>query len=496
MQLFRSVLRDYRLTIQHYLISLVMVIFWTFILVKFREDITSHAIAMLYLLPVIASAALGGLSTGFTTASLSFLAFNYFFLPPYHTFAVHQWQDIFVLLVFLTISFTISNLMGRAKRNLAEARQREHELRILYDLSLALGRFSSLVDIAQVISDQCQQIFQAECVQISLQPDLIQPKINISAPRNMPSPINKPDKIVPLQSTQHMWGEIHVWRVSKHFEQFEERLLQTFAVQGALALERAALAEALNRAEILEKSDQLKSALLHSVSHELRTPLAGIKAAVTGLLSQEVDWDLNARQELLSVVDEETDHLNRLVGNLLDMSRLEAGALNPDLHWNDLTEILGQALKDTRRSLKNFQLQVETPDNLPLVLVDFLQIERVLVNLLSNSAKFSPPGTQIGIRAKFEPGDGLHLQVTNEGPQVPGADLERIFDKFHRLTNVKGASGTGLGLSICKGIIEAHGGRIWAENLPKGLAFHIWLPPQSVTDPERVIMSDKDASEV
>ena len=216
---------------------------------------------------------------------------------------------------------------------------------------------------------------------------------------------------------------------------------------------------------------------------------------MSGLLNQEINWKPTDQQELLSVIDEETDHLNRLVGNLLDMSRLEAGALKPERKWNDLNEIIQQALKDSRRILKDFKIKMDLPEDLPLFLVDYLQFEHVFVNLLSNSAKYSPTGTEIGITANFQLQEGLHLYVTNKGPQVPEGELKQIFDKFHRLANFNRVSGTGLGLSICKGIIEAHDGQISAENRPNGLAFHIWLPPQYATNPEMIILPDQDNSE-
>jgi two-component system sensor histidine kinase KdpD len=482
-------------TIAYYLLSILVSVLWTMVLIQFRENINPHTIAMLYLIPVLTNTALWGLGPGVTTASLAFLAFNYYFLPPYHSFTVHQWQDIFILLVFLIISFVISNLIGRSKKSLAKAVQREQELRILYDHSMALSRVFTLESIAQVITDHSQQTFHAEYVELFLQPEIAQSKVLVSTPSDSPPPVNKPDKIVALLSNQQLWGEIRLWRALQEFIPSEERLLQTLAAQAALALERSALREAQNRAEILEKSDQLKSALLNSVSHELRTPLASIKAAVSGLLNQEINWKPTDQQELLSVIDEETDHLNRLVGNLLDMSRLEAGALKPERKWNDLNEIIQQALKDSRRILKDFKIKLDLPEDLPLFLVDYLQFEHVFVNLLSNSAKYSPPGTEIGIKANFHLQEGLHLYVTNKGPQVPEGELKQIFDKFHRLANFNRVSGTGLGLSICKGIIEAHNGQISAENRTNGLAFHIWLPPQYATNPEMITLPDQDNSE-
>ncbi len=258
---------------------------------------------------------------------------------------------------------------------------------------------------------------------------------------------------------------------------------RTYATQAALALERAALAQAETRARVLEQSDALKSAILSSVSHELRTPLATIKASVSSLRSGEVEWDTEARQDLLAAVEEETDLLNQLVGNLLDSSRLEAGSLRPQITWNVLADIVRAVLARMKTTLRNHRVEADVSDDLPLVPVDFVQLEQVFGNLLSNSAKYSPPGTRIAIRAQAEDESRVHVQVTNQGPQIRHEDLERIFDRFYRVTASDRVAGIGLGLSICKGLIEAHGGRIWAENLPDGLAFHFTLPLSGGPEP-------------
>jgi two-component system sensor histidine kinase KdpD len=215
--------------------------------------------------------------------------------------------------------------------------------------------------------------------------------------------------------------------------------------------------------------------LLSSVSHELRTPLATIKAAATSLRSGEVSWDSEARKELLAAVEEESDHLNLLVGNLLNMSRIEAKALKPERQWNQLSEIVRSALNRLQQSSQDHKVVVEIPDELPLVPVDFILMEQVFTNLIDNSTKYAPKGTTIFVRARTEK-DQLSIQVQNEGPQVPADDLDKIFEKFHRITAADRITGTGLGLSICKGIVEAHGGRIWAENVVGGFAIIFTLP--------------------
>ena len=271
-------------------------------------------------------------------------------------------------------------------------------------------------------------------------------------------------------------GEIRLWRQVAPVSTTEKRLVKTFASQGALALERAALAQAEARARILEESDRFKSSLLSSVSHDLRTPLATIKAAASSLRSGDVRWESAARSELLTAIDDETDHLNMLVGNLLDMSRIESGALHPERKWNVLSEIVQSVVARMRHLAEDHRLLIEIPDDLPLVPVDFVQMGQVFTNLISNSIKFAPPDTVVRVRAEARDDSLVAVQVSNQGPPVPEAHLKGIFDKFYRMTAADRVTGTGLGLSICKGIVEAHGGTIWAENLPDGFAFNFTLP--------------------
>ena len=174
-------------------------------------------------------------------------------------------------------------------------------------------------------------------------------------------------------------------------------------------------------------------------------------------------------------IDDEADHLNILVGNLLDMSRIESGALKPKREWNILSEIVGSVLARMKNLSTAHQLKFDVPEGLPLVPVDYVQMEQVFTNLISNSLKYAPADTVVCIRARME-GESVHVQVSNQGPQIPPEHLERIFDKFYRVTAADRVTGTGLGLSICKGIIEAHGGRIWAENISDGMAFNFTVP--------------------
>jgi two-component system, OmpR family, sensor histidine kinase KdpD len=437
-----------------------------------RDLLDTSLIALLLLIPVGLSTALWGLGPGITAAVCAFLGFNYFFILPYYTLTVHRPGDLVVLVVFLIVAVVMSQLLARAQAGLEAATAREREATQLYELSTALSGVHGDRTIAQILAEYIHVMFAGDCVQI----DVTGPQpFSFQMPVDPVPPSRLPELSLPIQAVRGLIGEIRLWRTAPPISAIEKRLLQTFASQGALALERAALVQAESRAKVLEESDRFKSSLLSSVSHELRTPLATIKAASSSLRGGEVGWDSPARTELLAAIDDEADHLNILVGNLLDMSRIESGALKPQRQWNILLEIVGNVTARMKHLAESHRIQVEIPEDLPLVPVDFVQIEQVFTNLISNSLKYAPVDSLIRIRAEAR-GERLFVQVSNQGPPIPEEHLERIFDKFYRITAADRVTGTGLGLSICKGIVEAHGGRIWAENLPDGFAFDFTLP--------------------
>lgn len=436
----------------------------------------TSTVALLYLMPVLLSTMLWGLGPGITAGSLAFLTFNYFFIQPYYTFKVIHTQDITALIIFFLVAVLISQLVGRAKKNLMDVEAREQELSNLYEISSSLTGVNKQEEIAQSIASQILEIFQAEVVEIEIFPRMDEPEIKVLVPSDGGSDESLADHVVSLDTYRGKCGEIRLWRRASFNDQSELRMISAIAAQGALAIERAALAQAETRAKVLEESDRMKSALLSSVSHELRTPLSIIKASATSLLDGEVEWESEARLDLLEAVDQETDHLNHLVGNLLDMSKIEAGALEPNRQWNVLSEIVSTALQRMRHAVENYCLEVDVSDELPLIPVDFIQFERVFINLISNSTKYAPAGTVIRIKAWVQAGQWLQVQFANQSPPVPREHLDAIFEKFHRVTEADRITGAGLGLSICKGIVEAHDGRIWAENLPGEFAFNLQIP--------------------
>ncbi len=471
----------------------------TFGLYLARSVLPTPVIALLFLLPVVISTTLGGLTAGILASIGSFLAFNYFFILPYYSFTVHQTQDLLMLGVFLGLAVLVSQLLGRARLSLAAARARERETTALYELSTALAGLRSEAEVARAVAERLAEAVAAAAVEVELQPGaqaaakagakaLAQ---SVRVPAAAPAGGAPPDFSLGLRTARARLGELRVWREAR-LTSADERLVRTFASQAALALEHVQLDRAETQARILEESDRLKSALLSSVSHELRTPLATITAAASSLRSGRVELASPAQADLLAAIEEEAARLNQLVGNLLDMSRIEAGVLRPNRQWLSLSEVVGGTLARLRRATASHRVRVHVSDDLPLVPADPVQLDQVFTNLIDNSCKYAPPGSTITVRAWQADDQRLQVTVENEGPAVPPEHLGHIFDKFYRAGPNESVTGTGLGLSICKGIIDAHGGRIWVDNLPGGFAFIISLPlswagerpPRLPPDPE------------
>lgn len=460
-------------------IALLLVSICTVVLYPLRDTLHDPVVALFFLLPVLLSTLYGGLWGGIAAAAMAFLAFNYFFIEPYYTLWVGQPQDFLELFAFLGVAVFTSQVMGRITSGLESATVGERQAVWLYELSETLARLHDPLAIADALTVQFQQVAQAQQVRISLEISPGAPPQIVRYPHDVGLLAGRPKLVLAIESARGLVGEIAIWR-EKPFTVGEERLLRTFASQGVLALERARLLQNETRTRVLEESDQLKTALLNSVSHELRTPLATIKASVSSLRSGVVDWDSEGRGELLAAIEEETDHLNQLVGNLLNMSRLEAGALRPQCSPNAVDEIASGVIARIRRTTPNAQIHTHFPPDLPLVMVDYGLIEQVFANLLSNSLKYAADAGSVQVAAQAV-ADGVQVSVSNPGPHVPEESLGRIFDRFYRATPDAHVTGTGLGLSICKGIVEAHAGQIWAENLPggTGMAFRFTLPTKS-----------------
>ena len=252
--------------------------------------------------------------------------------------------------------------------------------------------------------------------------------------------------------------------------------MEAWAGLAAIAVERVNLAEQARQASLLVESDNLRTALFNSISHELRTPLASIIGAISSLLDTEGVYSGEDKTELLETVKEGADRMDRLVANLLDTARLESGMMQLKTDWCDIEDITGIALRRVHESVKHRPLHIHIPEQLPLVKADCVLLEQVLVNLLDNACKYSTKESEISIMARKDE-NMVQVSVADRGAGIPPEYLNQVFDKFYRVQQPKSVSGTGLGLSICKGIIEAHGGQIHAENRPGGGAVMIFTIP-------------------
>ncbi len=302
-------------------------------------------------------------------------------------------------------------------------------------------------------------------------------------------------RIIPLKVGQQTVGVLRLRVLDDvRYRQYEDRFQEeqhssnvqttffwTFLHQAASLIERARLQRENLRIELLQRTDALRAALLSSVSHDLRTPLSSIKAATSSLLQEDVQWDDEARRSFLLSIERQADRLNRLVGNLLDMSRIEDGALRPEKEWYHLAELIHDVLGRMHSLLQGRIVRTDIPDDLPPVELDYLLIDQVLTNLLENALRYTPPISPIDIFVHATKGEVV-ISVADRGPGIPVSEYERVFDKFYRVLGTRRyegypTAGSGLGLAVCKGIVEAHGGTIWTEAREGGGAiFFVTLP--------------------
>lgn len=444
------------------------------ILTLMRSAFSNSVVALLFLIPVVISVSLFGRAAGITTSILSFIIFNYFFISPYYTLRVNHAQDLLVLFVFLVVALVIGSLIAQSQQNLKRVQAREQQARQLYELSEELAGKVEVREIAEVLAQKLTGLFPDKIVEVETRED---EKLNsyYLPETGTPQREEYQMRIFTLETANRDHGNIRIWFKGEKLNLEEERLIQTVARQGSLALDRSILTARQTQARVIDESDRLKTAILSSVSHELRTPLASIQAAATGLFDPNVNLGEDAREELQSLLLEETETMAQLVGNLLNMSRLEAGALKLQRQWNSMAEIVDTGLRRLHRMSGDHPIRVNVPDDLPLISVDAVLLEQVIINLVRNSIRHTPAQTEISILAE-KSGDVMRVTVSNQGPNILSDMLEHVFEKFYPIKGRESSQGTGLGLSICRGIVEAHGGRIWAENLPVGVAFHFELP--------------------
>jgi two-component system, OmpR family, sensor histidine kinase KdpD len=438
-------------------------------LLALRDDVSTTNVVLVFLVPVVAAAANGGLGPGATAAGLGFLAFDLLFLPPYGHLKVHDQQDYVSLAVYLLIALVVSALVSTRERRQAEAERREREIRTLYELSSKLLVHDSLQATLEQVATTVRSLFDlAGCAILLVGTDGRQRTVAVDG--DVAEDPARRRLTVPLRTAGGPVGAIVLVAEATRplqLDEQEQRVLSAFANQAALAVERDRQQEERAQARALAETDRLRTALLNSVSHDLRTPLSSIKASASSLLDPTVEWSPQQRREFLETIDQETDRLTRLVHNLLDMSRIEAGALDPRLVETALPDITGPVVR-LARSKTSQPIEVDIPDDLPAVLVDPVRLDQVLTNLLDNARRYADD-KPVTVQGRAVDGR-VELRVVDHGPGIPEAERERVFDQFYRLRpgGRTPPDGTGMGLAISRGIVEALGGAIRVEGTPGG----------------------------
>ena len=431
---------------------------------------------------------------------LSVALFDFCFVPPHLTFAVADTQYILTFAIMLVVALLISRLASRIREQAEAARLRERRMATLYGMSRELAATRGAEEIARASARHVSDATATASAVLLQRSD--GPLVPLAAP-GAAFTLEPRDEAVarwvlehgrmagagtdtlpgagslflPVIGTRGPLAVLGVRAEDAHgFSPEQVHLLEALASQTAGALERARLADEAQRALVDVESERLRNALLSSVSHDLRTPLAAITGAASTLLEDADGMPEATRRELTETVFEEADRLNRLVRNLLDMTRLQSGAVRVKKEWHPLEEIVGAALSRLESRLRDRPVATHLREDLPLVPLDGLLVEQVLVNLVENAIKYSPRGTPIEVSA-WTAENEVTVEVADRGPGLPSGEEERVFEKFYRGPARDRPGGVGLGLTICRGIVSAHGGRIWAENRPGGgAAFRFALP--------------------
>jgi two-component system sensor histidine kinase KdpD len=456
-------------------------------------------VVMTYLLGIVLVASRFGLAASVLATFLSVAALDFIFIPPYFTFDVEDLRHSTMFLVMFFVAVVISGLTERVRNQAAAARQRERRATALYDLSAELAAARGGREVIEIAAGQIEKVFESTVLVFT--PDSSGTLQRLYASATVGAASERADAIaqwvwanrqeaglgttslpsspalyLPLMASGAVVGVLGV--TPEHPERFrpidQRRQLDTFATQLALAMERARLAEATESAQREVEKEQLRSSLLSAVSHDLRTPLAVITGSASTLIENRAALDDTARSELTKTILQEAERLSRLIRNLLDMTRLDSGAIHVKSEWIPLEEVVGAALHRIDAQLAGRDVQVALPPDLPLVACDPVLLEQALVHLLENAAKYG--AGSIELRARVLDEDVL-VEVDDRGPGIAEGQETQIFDKFFRGVPDGSRGGVGLGLSICRAIVAGHGGRIWAENRPGGGAsFRFTLP--------------------
>jgi two-component system sensor histidine kinase KdpD len=477
--------------LRRYFWSLILVVAATAFGFLIGGRISATNLVMVYLLAVVIAAVYLGRGPAILTSVLGVLAFDFFFVLPYFTFVVSDTQYVITFIALFLVGIVISQLTARAREQADAAQQREAETAELYDLSRDLAATAELDVILRFLTQHVEQTFEREIV-------VLLPEGNRLIPRAASIGLDLGDeelavadwvyrrgepagrhtntlpaaqlRYLPLKTARGIVGVLGVGKpgtAERDLTLAERRLMEAFANQAAQAIERVKLAEEARQIKLLQAAEKLQNALLNSISHDLRTPLVSITGALTSLDEQSASLNEEHRKSLIVTAREEAERLNRLVGNLLSMTRIESGAIKLHREPGDIQDVIGTALEQLGKRIANRKVQVDVPVDFPLVSMDFTLMVQVLVNVLENAVKYSPEYCSIEVSAELE-ADIARIKIADRGEGIPPEDLTRIFDKFYRVQRPESVSGTGLGLSISKGIVEAHGGQIVARTRDGG----------------------------
>lgn len=452
----------------------------------FRDDIEPLTKAFGFLLVVVAAAGIGGIWPGVFASVLGFIVFNFFFLPPYDTFAIGKPEYVVVLFVNLGISVLISLLIGRASDRASAAEAREAELRTLQELSRELvvrgpGKDSYREIISGVLNmfdydagalfvrDSAQAGGLREEVSVGCGPGEIVPEWD---PR---SPDRAPERL-PLSVGSNNVGLLVLKGARDAPSEAESRILRAFGDQLALVLERDRLLRTATDAEVYRQTERLRQTLLAAVSHDLRSPLAAIKASVTDLLEDDIQRTPEERREALEAIDSESERLNALIANLLDMSRIQAGVLQARVETVDVADVISSSVGNVGHVWPDLHVRERLEEGL-MARADPVFLDRVLTNLLDNAAR-SSNGQASDVEVTTRRNDGLvTIRVVDHGKGVSPDARELLFHPFYDLDQRNPRLGAGLGLAIAKGFVAAMGGEIWVEETPGGGAtFAVSVP--------------------
>lgn len=499
----RPVMRRYR----NYAWAAVVVLLCTGLAALLAPYFAQANLIMLYLLGVVSVATRFGRGPSILASVLSVAAFDFFWVPPFLTFAVADTQYLVTFAVMLLVALVISNLTAGGRLQAKIARHRERRTAALYAMSRELAGTRGEENLLKIAVRHISEVFASQVA--VLVPDaagrITYPKAASVTGSLLGADLGVAQWVydhrqraglgadtlpgadalyLPLSGAGDIFGVLAVLPADPRrvFLPEQLHLLETFTEQVALAIERARLATEAQDAQLKTETERLRNSLLSAISHDLRTPLAVIAGSSSSLIEGGNHIDEATRTELSQTVYDEAQRMSHLVNNLLDMTRLQSGAIQLNKQWYPLEEVIGSVLNRLRDHLADYPVTVNLPADLPLVQLDGVLIEQALINLLENAAKYAPPGTRIEIGAEVE-SDNIVLSVADNGSGFPPGDEERVFDKFYRAQSESATGGVGLGLTICRAIVDAHGGKIWAGNRPSGGAVFRFSIPITETPP-------------